>query len=94
MTKQNQSSKNVSSASQGNVSQSKVSEGKVEGEGSYTGTRRYNEHLKKTIETQDIEGLAEEARQALEGDERQELEDAEQRAKRGPKPLSAEHSKR
>ena len=84
MTKQNQSSK-VANPPQG---------GKGEGEGSYTSTRRYNEHLKKTIETKDTEELAEQARQALEGDERQELEEAEQRAKRGPKPLSPEHGKR
>jgi hypothetical protein len=83
MTKQNQSSKE-------NAPQA----GNVEGEGSYTSTRRYNEHLKKTIETKDTEELGEQARQALEGDERQELEEAERRAKRGPKPLSPEHSKR
>lgn len=85
MTKQNQSSKGEASP-QG---------GKVEGEGSYTSTRRYNEHLKRTIETKDTEELGEQARQALEGDEREELEEAERRAKRGPKtPLSPEHSKR
>ena len=84
MTKQNQSSKGETPARGG----------KVEGEGSYTSTRRYNEHLQKTIQTQDTEELGEQARQALEGDERRELEEAEQRAKRGPKPLSPEHSKR
>lgn len=68
--------------------------GRVEGEGSYTSTRRYNEHLKKTLETKDTEELAEQARRALEGNEREELEEAERRAKGGPKPLSAEQSKR
>lgn len=63
---------------------------KVEGEGSYTGTRRYNEHLKKHVETQNTEELAEKARRALEGDEKEELEEAERRAKRGPKPVSPE----
>jgi hypothetical protein len=58
----------------------------VEGEGSYTGTRRYNERLKKHVETEDIEQLGEQAKRALEGDERAELEDAERRAKRGPMP--------
>jgi hypothetical protein len=56
----------------------------VEGEGSYTGTRRYNEHLKQHIETQNTEELGEKARKALEGDEKAELEEAEQRGKRGP----------
>lgn len=66
----------------------------VEGEGSYTATRRYNEHLKKHLETQDTETLAEEARKALEGDEKAELEDAERRAKRGPPPPSPKLSQR
>jgi hypothetical protein len=66
----------------------------VEGEGSYTGTRRYNEHLKQHIQTQNPEELAEEARRALEGDEKQELEEAERRAKRGPSPTPPQHSQR
>ena len=66
----------------------------VEGEGSYTGTRRYNERLKKHVETEDIEQLGEQAKRALEGDERAELEDAERRAKRGPMPPKPEHSQR
>lgn len=60
----------------------------VEGEGSYTGTRRYNEHVKKHVETQNTEELAERAKRALEGDERAELEEAEERGKRGPNPPS------
>jgi hypothetical protein len=56
----------------------------VEGEGSYTATHRYNEKLKKQMESADIEGLAEEARKALEGKEGDELREAEQRAKKGP----------
>ncbi|HVZ36052.1 MAG TPA: hypothetical protein VG963_26675 [Polyangiaceae bacterium] len=55
----------------------------VEGEGSYTATHRYNERLKKQLESEDVEQLAEEARKALEGDEREELEEAEQLAKQG-----------
>ena len=58
----------------------------TEGEGSYTGTRRYNEHVRQHIQSNDPEKLAEEAKRALEGDEREELEEAEQRAKRGPTP--------
>jgi hypothetical protein len=72
MTKQNQSGGKQEQSTQ------------VEGEGSYTGTRRYNEHLKQHIETQNTEELAEQARKALEGDEKAELEEAERRGKRGP----------
>lgn len=54
----------------------------VEGEGSYTATHRYNEGLKEHLRTHDVESEAEEAREALEGDERTELEQAEQRGKR------------
>ena len=57
-----------------------------EGEGSYTGARRYNEHLRQHIQSNDPEKLAEEAKRALEGDEREELEEAERRGKRGPAP--------
>jgi hypothetical protein len=58
----------------------------VEGEGSYTASRRYNEGVKKHVETQDVEELAEAAREALEGEEGEELRDAERRGKSGPKP--------
>jgi hypothetical protein len=57
---------------------------KVEGEGSYTATHRYNEKLKKQLESVDVEALAEQARKALEGEEGDELREAEQRAKQGP----------
>ena len=53
----------------------------VEGEGSYTATHRYNEGLREHLRTHDVEGEAEAAREALEGDERTELEQAEQRGK-------------
>lgn len=53
----------------------------VEGEGSYTATHRYNEGLLEHIQKHDVESEAEEARQALEGDEREELERAEERGK-------------
>jgi len=58
----------------------------IEGEGSYTATQRYNERLKKHIEENDLEELGEQAKHALEGDERAELEEAERRGKRGPSP--------
>jgi hypothetical protein len=66
----------------------------AEGEGSYTSTRRYNEHVKEHLEHGDVEEEAKQAKQALEGDERAELEDAERRAKRGPVPPKPEHSQR
>jgi hypothetical protein len=56
----------------------------LEGEGSYSGTQRYNEHLKEHQKTHNTEELAEQARKALEGDEKAALEQAEQRGKRGP----------
>lgn len=59
-------------------------EGQLEGEGSYTGTRRYNEHLEQHQKTHDTEQLAEKARRALEGAEAEELAQAERRGKRGP----------
>lgn len=53
----------------------------VEGEGSYTATRRYNEGLREHLATHDVEAEAEEAREALEGEEREELEAAEEQGK-------------
>jgi hypothetical protein len=53
----------------------------VEGEGSYTATHRYNEGVREHLEHHDVESEAEAARKALEGDERAELERAEQRGK-------------
>jgi hypothetical protein len=58
----------------------------AEGEGSYTGTRRYNEHVQQHIANNDPEELAEQAKRALEGEEGEELKEAERRAKRGPAP--------
>jgi hypothetical protein len=55
----------------------------VEGEGSYTATRRYNEGVQEHLANHDVEAEAEEAREALESDERQELEAAEEQGKRG-----------
>ena len=64
---------------------SKTSTQPVEGEGSYTATRRYNQHLGDAIDSGDVEAAADEARRALEGPEREELERAEKQGKNGPK---------
>ncbi len=57
----------------------------LEGEGSYSATRRYNRHLGDAIDTGDVEAAAEAARRALEGPEAAELKRAEQQGKAGPK---------
>lgn len=65
----------------------------VEGEGSYTATRRYNEGVQEHLSTHDVEAEAEEAREALEGDERAELEAAEEQGKRaGIRPVQQTES--
>jgi hypothetical protein len=56
------------------------------GEGSYEATERYNERLRKHIQNEDTEKLGKEAKRALEGNEKSELEEAERSAKRGPAP--------
>jgi hypothetical protein len=63
---------------------SKKSTQPVEGEGSYTATRRYNQHLGDAIDSGDVEAAADSARRALEGPERAELERAEKQGKAGP----------
>jgi hypothetical protein len=50
---------------------------RVEGEGSYTATRRYNADLENALRKGHSEELAEKARKALEGPDRKELEQAE-----------------
>ena len=57
----------------------------VEGEGSYSATRRYNQHLGDAIDSGDVEAAADAARRALEGPEREELARAEQQGKAGPR---------
>jgi hypothetical protein len=76
----------MSKHQQGNAQSPQQKPNGVEGEGNYTGARRYNEHVKKHVENADTEELGEQAKRALEGDERVELEEAERRAKRGPTP--------
>ena len=55
----------------------------VEGEGSYSATRRYDEGVQRSVAKGDVERLAKEAAQALDGPEGDELRRAEQAAKRG-----------
>jgi hypothetical protein len=49
----------------------------VEGEGSYSATRKYNADLEKALKKGNTTELAEKARKALEGPERNALEEAE-----------------
>lgn len=57
----------------------------VEGEGSYSATRRYNQHLAEATDGADVEAAADEARRAVEGPEGEELKRAEEEGKKGPK---------
>jgi hypothetical protein len=65
----------------------------LEGEGSYTATRRYNEHVGDAIDAGDIEAAADAARRALEGPEGAELERAARQGKAGPRPAPAAEQK-
>jgi len=61
----------------------------LEGEGSYSATRRYNKHLGDAVASGDLEEGAERARRAVEGPEGPQLKRAAEQAKRGPKAASA-----
>jgi hypothetical protein len=61
------------------------SDAALEGEGSYTAARRYEEGVTRSIEKGDTERLAKEAVRALAGPEGADLRRAEQDAKRGPR---------
>jgi len=56
----------------------------VEGEGSYSASRRYREGLEQSVQRGDADKLAEDAAEALDGEEGEELRKAEQQAKEGP----------
>jgi hypothetical protein len=56
----------------------------LEGEGSYTAARRYDEGVERSVVKGDTEKLAKQAARALDGPEGAELREAEQDAKRGP----------
>lgn len=65
------------------------SRGRVEGEGSYSATRAYNQNLARALsDKKSIERGAESARRAVEGSEGPALRKAEQRAKSGPRAAS------
>jgi hypothetical protein len=55
----------------------------VEGEGSYTAAHRYAEGLTRSVQQGDSDQLADEAADALDGPEGNELRQAEQQAKQG-----------
>ena len=69
--------------------ESQNSDQAVEGEGSYSATRRYNKHLGDAIESGELDAGAEAARRALNTPEGAELERAAKQAKRGPMPAAA-----
>ena len=59
---------------------------KVEGEGSYTASRRYREGLEKSVAKGKSGELARKAQKAYDGKEGKELRAAEQKAKKGKTP--------
>jgi len=66
----------------------------VEGEGSYSATRRYNRHLASALASGGLEGAAEQARHALDSPQGDELGRAAAVAKKGPKLASGSASGR
>ena len=56
---------------------------RIEGEGSYSGTRAYNEATAKFLKKGKVEEAAREAERALESKEGAELKDAEAKGKAG-----------
>lgn len=61
---------------------SRAQQNENEGEGSRSAARRYNEGVKKTIDSGQVEEKAHEAQEATEGPEGTELRRAEEEAKR------------
>ena len=64
--------------------QTRKQEQPLDGEGSYSAMRRYNQHLGAAVDSGDLEGGAEDARRAMEEREREGLERAAEEGKRGP----------
>ncbi len=60
----------------------------VEGEGSYTATHNYNEGVERSVQRGDTASLAEDAKQALEGEEGDALRDAERKGRNAQSPSS------
>ncbi len=56
----------------------------LEGEGSYSATRRYNAGVADHVRSADVGALAKKAAKALEGKEGEALRNAEKLGKRGP----------
>jgi hypothetical protein len=63
--------------------------GAVEGEGSYTAARRYNEGVKRSVDSGKTEELAQKAKEALAGPEGPELKRAERIGKKGNPRMSS-----
>lgn len=61
-----------------------------EGEGSRSAARDYDERTREFVKNEDVEARAKEAKAALEGDERKELEAAEREGKAKAKGLETE----
>ena len=72
---------------------SKKTKQPLEGEGNYTATRRYNEHLREATSSGKLDGAAEAARRAVEGTAGPELERAREQAKKGPRPAASNAEK-
>ena len=75
------------------MSQQKRDDAQVEGEGSYTATRRYNEGVEQSVKAGRSAALAEAASKALDGPEARTLRAAEAAGKAGPArkaPVSAD----
>ena len=62
---------------------------KLEGEGSYTATRRYNAGVTDHVRSANVSELGKKAAKALEGPEGKALKEAEKAGKRGPRAVSA-----
>ena len=56
-------------------------QGDTIGEGNYDASRRYREGLERSVQKGDADQLAEKAKKSLEGQEGQELRDAERKGK-------------
>jgi len=66
-------------------SKAKTKDQPLEGEGSYSAARRYNQHVGDAVASGDLEAGAEEAARALDGPEGNELRRAAEESKTGPK---------
>jgi hypothetical protein len=65
------------------TSKNKTPKDGVEGEGSYSGTREYNERTAKFIKEGKVDKAAKEAERAMDSDEAAELKKAEAQGKAG-----------